>query len=171
MARFLEGNGLSGIAGVTPALHAAFHIEVMQRERAEAARRARAEERRKEEEARALEARRAALTEQIGDAAGRRALALVDYQAAAKAALAVGGARLLDCRKERRAGEWLVRFGLIGRRFACIADTQLHIIDAGICLVDHHTGRKDDKLLTLESLPPVITWANELDKLVVFRHA
>lgn len=56
------------------------------------------------------------------------------------------------------------------RRLECTCDGTMRIIDAGVCLTDHVTGRKGDALLTLESLPSVIREALQEGKLVVWRH-
>jgi hypothetical protein len=167
-----EKETVDDIPGVPPALDAAFRMEVWQRaetkrrrEEAEAARRA-------EEARRALEERRAALVEQLGDARGRREMAVHDFEAGAKAALAVGGATYLDHRASPRKHEMVVRFRFLNRRFECTCDARtLRIIDSGICLIDHDTGEKGDTRFTLESLPPVIAEAERGHKLVVFRHA
>ena len=157
------------IVGVTPALDAAFRLESYRRAEEER-RRLEAERRRQEREAaRQKEARRQELVRQIGDAAGRRALAAYDFAAAARAALAVGGAEYLDHRPVRR-GEMAVRFRLRGRRFGCTCDAEtLQIIDSGICLVDHTTDEKGDTYFTLESLPGVICEADDLHRLVQYR--
>ena len=167
---------LATIKDVKPALDVAFRLEVHQRELA-TQRRQQLEEQRRHEEARQQqelarlqhEAQRKALVEQLGDGAGRRALAKVDFKEAARAALAVGAAELLDSRPGQR-GEHVVRYRLDGQRFECICDDQLHIIDAGICLTDHHSGERGDTYFTLESLPAVIRQARHEDKLVVYRH-
>jgi hypothetical protein len=171
-----ERDSLAGIKGVTPALESAFWIETERRTRAER-RRAELEAARLREEE---EARRAAERDRlveaartsVGTAEGRRALAQVDFLAAAKAALAVGGAQYLEHRKSslvRARPEYTVRFRHIGRRFECVVDQNLRIVDAGICLVDHRTGVRWDNVLTLESLPSVIREADAEGKLVVFR--
>jgi hypothetical protein len=158
------------VKNVTPALDAAFRMESWQRAEAER-RRAELERQRAEEEAkRAAEARRQALIEQLGDGAGRREMAKVDFNEAARAALAVGGAELLDCKGSRRAQEWTVRYRLDGQRYECVCDGALHIIDAGICLVNHATGEKGDTKFTLESLPAVVREAERTGRLVRFRH-
>lgn len=166
-----EHPDLSGIASVPPALDAAFRLESWRR--VETARR-RAElerKRREEEERRAREARRQEIVERLGDAAGRRAMALVDFAEAARAALAVGGAQYLDHRNSPRKHEVIVTFRLDGTRFQCTCDSRtLAIIDAGICLTDHATGEKGDTYFTLESFPAVIRQAEREDKLVVWRH-
>jgi len=158
------------IRGVPPALDVAFRMESAQRAEVER-RRAELERLRKEEEARlALEQRRQKLVEQLGDAVGRREMAVVDFGEAARAALAVGGAEYLDHRKSNQRGEMVVRFRLDGRRFECTCDERLRIIDSGICLVDHRTQEKGDTRFTLESLPGVIAGARRQGVLHVFRH-
>jgi len=159
------------VKGIPPALDAAFRMEVRQREEAER-RRAEIERLRREEEARlAKEERRQQLAAQLGDAVGRRAMAAIDFGEAARAALAVGGAELLDHRRAARRGEIAVRFRLNRRRYECVCDERtLQIIDAGICLIDHDTGEKGDTFFTLESLPPVILQAEREGVLHVFRH-
>jgi hypothetical protein len=156
---------------VTPALDAAFRMEVWQRVEA-ARRRAELERIRKEEEERlAKEERRARLAEQIGTGAGRRAMAAVDFAEAARAALAAGGAVYLDHRAAPRRNEMVVTFQVERRQYECVCDAlRLSIIDAGICLTSHATGVKYDNQLTLESLPGVIRQAIQEGKLVVFRH-
>lgn len=158
------------IKGVTPALEAAFFMASWQRAETER-RRAELERKRAEEEARlAAEARRQELIKQLGDGAGRRALAKVDFETAARAALAVGGAELLDHKRVRGHDEYVVKFRLDRRRFECVCDGNLHIIDAGICLINHATGEKGDGKFTLESLPSVIREAEREGKLVIFRN-
>jgi hypothetical protein len=165
-----EKPSVDAIAGVPPALDAAFRMETHQR--AEAARRRLEEERRRqeEEERRQREERRRKLVEQLGDGAGRRAMAAVDFDQAARAALAVGGAVFLDSRKAHGREERVVRFRLDQRRFECTCNEKtLNIIDAGVCLIDHATGIKGDTWYTLESLPGVIRQADRQGVLVVFR--
>ncbi len=163
---------LDHIRGVAPALDAAFRLESWRRAETE---RQRAEvERllREEEERRAREERRKELVAKLGDAQGRREMALQDFGAAARAALAVGGAEYLDHRKAHRPHESVVTFRVMQRRFECTCDDRtLRIIDAGICLTDHGTGERGDTYFTLESLPAVILDADRKGKLVVFRHA
>lgn len=166
-----EAKNVNAVAEVAPALDGAFRFESWQR--AEAERRRREERERREEEERqlALEERRREINEQIGSSEGRRAMAQIDFAEAARAALAIGNAKYLDHRKAVQQHEMAIRFRFGGRRFECTCDDRtLRIIDAGICLVDHRTGRKDDALLTLESLPGVIQQAQREGKLVVFRH-
>ncbi len=163
--------GIMKVSGVTPALDAAFRMESWRRGEIE---RARAEVARilAEEEAKLAEAeRRQKLMETVGSAVGRRRMAVVDFGEAARAAFAVGGAEYLDHRPMGFRNEMAVTFRVNGRRFECICDSgTLQIVDAGICLQDHRTGRRDDKLLTLESLPSVIIEADREGKLVVFRN-
>lgn len=150
----------SHIRGVPPALDAAFRLERWRREEA-ARRRAELEAARRREE----------LARTLGDGAGRRVIAAQDFEAAARAALAVGGARLLEHRASVNAGEMVVRFRLDDMRFECTCDARtLRIIDAGVCLVDHETDERGDTYFTLESLPGVIRQAEEEGVLVVFRH-
>lgn len=169
-----EKSSVDDIPGVTPALDAAFRMEVWQR--AEAKRRREELEKRLREEAerRAIEERRKKLVEELGDAQGRREMAAIDFEQAARAALAVGGATFLDSRAVNRRGqnqEMVVKFRFLNRRFECTCDARtLRIIDSGICLIDHDTGEKGDTRFTLESLPSVIKEAHDDGKLVVFRH-
>lgn len=168
---YLDGQeSVAGIKGVTPALDLSFRVEVFHRKEVEK-RRAEAEKRRREEEERlAREARRKELAEKLGDGAGRRAMAAVDFEEAARAALAVGGAELLDTRKGQR-GERVVRYRLDRQRYECVCNERtLQIIDSGICLTDHDTGEKGDTYFTLESLPSVVRQANNGGRLVVYRH-
>jgi hypothetical protein len=172
LGAFLDGAAdVDHIPGVAPALDAAFRIERWRQEQA-ARRRAEAEaQRRREEEARALEERRQHLRDTLGDAGARRRLAVRDFDEAARAALAVGGAELGDTRPAHGKNEMVVRFRHLGRRFECICDKHtLRIIDAGVCLVDHHNNERGDDRFTLESLPAVIAQAEREGVLVVFRH-
>jgi len=161
---------VDNIKNVTPALDGAFRMASWQRTETDR-RRVELERLRAEEEARrAAEARREALIKQLGDGAGRREMAKVDFEAATRAALAVGGAVLLDWKRTGRREEFTVKYRLDGRRFECVCDVDLHIVDAGICLVDHRTGIKGDTKFTLESLPAVVRQAEREGVLVVFRH-
>lgn len=165
-----EAASLDGIKGVSPALDAAFRMECWQR--AEAARRRAELERRlrEEEERRRAEELRQEIILKLGDGRSRRELAKQDFGAAASAALRVGGATLIDQRVSHHRAEYVVRFRLDGRRYECVCDQNLRIIDSGICLTDHDTGEKGDTWLTLESLPSVIREADRERKLVVYRH-
>jgi len=171
-AAFLdEAKNVDKIAGVIPALDAAFRIEAWHRKEAIKARLEAERKRREEEERLAREERRQLLVEKLGDGAGRREMAQLDFEEAARAALAVGGATLLDHRASYNKGEMVIQFRLERRRFECTCERNtLRIIDSGICLIDHATGRRDDNLLTLESLPAVIKEAMDIGRLVVFRH-
>lgn len=156
---------IDNIAGVTPALDLAFHFASRQRQLLEERRaeleRIHAEERRREEAMRS-----------IGTGLGRRTVAATDFETAARAALAVGGAELLDVRAGRVRNEMVVQYRFSNRRLECVADRNtLQIIDSGICLEDHHTREKGDTYFTLESLPAVVRQAIQEHKLVVYRHA
>jgi hypothetical protein len=169
---------VADIPGVSPALDAAFRMETwrraeIERHRVEAERR-----RREEEERRAKEERRQQLVKQLGDGAGRREMAKVDFAEAAKAALAIGGAVFVDHRHSPQRNEMIVRYRLDGRRFECTCDSRtMQIIDAGVCLTAHdddpdfEEGTRGDSFFTLESLPSVIRQAEREGHLVVFRHA
>ncbi len=160
---------LALIQHVHPALDAAFRMESFQRAEV-ARRRAELEAARIAEEARlAREARRLELVTKLGDGAGRREMALHDFQTAARAALAVGGAEYLDHKLVRR-GEWAVKYRLDGARYECTCDERLRIVDSGICLTSHDDGEKGDTYFTLESLPAVIRQAIRERVLVVYRH-
>jgi hypothetical protein len=168
---FLDGlKSVAEVRDVSPALDAAFRMELWQRKEAEKRRRELEEKRRLEEEARQKEAKRQAIIEKLGDGAGRREMAQVDFEEAAKAALAVGGAELIDHREAPYDDEMIVKFRLNRQRFECTCDKNLRIIDAGVCLTSHDTGEKGDTWLTLESLPAVIREAQNSRQLVVFRH-
>ena len=166
-----KATALAEIKGVTPGLDVAFRMESWQRDEAERRRLELERLRREEEERRIREERRRQIAEQIGTGAGRREMAKIDFAEAAKAALAISGAELLDDRRGARRDEHVVRFRFLRRRFECVCDDRLQIIDSGICLRDHDTGEAGDTWLTLESLPGVIQEAYETDRLVVFRHA
>lgn len=158
------------IKDVTPALELSFRWEIWHRDEAEK-RRAELERLRREEEARLeREERMRRFREQAGDAQARREMAQVDFRAAAQAALAMANARLLDCRRSRNQGEMVVQYECEGRRLECVCDMNLSIIDAGICLTDHHTGEKGDTYFSLETLPGVIREAIRTGRLVVWRH-
>lgn len=149
---------LDGIKGVTPALDLAFRFLTREREGAEW----RETERRRRLE----EAERHALALQLmGTSSGRREVARVDFAAAARSALALSGAELLDWRAGRGA-EVVVQYRLMARRFECVVDREtLQVLDAGICLRNH------DRELSLESLPPTVLAADREGLLHVFRHA
>jgi hypothetical protein len=151
------------IAGVVPALDLAFRFATHQRQLLEERRaeleRIREEERRREEAMR-----------NMGTGLGRRTLAATDFETAARAALAVGGAELLDVRPGHR-NEMIVQYRFQNRRLECVAHKDsLQIIDSGICLEDHRTREKGDTYFTLESLPAVVQQAIREGRLVVYRH-
>jgi len=159
------------VPGVSPALDAAFRMELWQRAEIERRRIEAERRRREEEEHRAKEELRQQLVKQLGDGAGRREMARVDFAEAAKAALAIGGAVFVDHRQSPQRNEMTVRYRLDGRRFECTCDARtMQIIDAGVCLTDHDTGERGDAFFTLESLPAVIREAERLGVLHVFRH-
>lgn len=166
-----EADTVAHIPDVAPALDAVFRMEVWRRAEAVKQRLELERQRREEEERLARIQKRQELVEQLGDGAGRRRMAVEDFDEAAKAALRVGGAHFLDSRNAHQRSEKVVRFRFDGRRFECTCDaTTLRIIDAGICLQDHNTGVKGDTFFTLESFPAVIRQAIDEDKLVVWRH-
>lgn len=163
-------DSVNEVPGVTPALDLAFRWVSYQRAAAEARAaemaRIRAEEAAKEAE----QERVRRLMEQTGTAVGRRALATADFEAAARAALAVSGAELLDVRDSHKRGEKVVQYRFQLRRLECVVDARtLRVIDAGVCL-DDHRGTKGDTRFTLESLPGVIGEAIRQNKLVIWRH-
>lgn len=158
-------DSVRGIPNVTPALDLAFRFESWQREQQEERRRLLEQRRLEEERRRQEEERRQALREQIGTGEGRRALAQVDFNAAASAALRISGARLTDIRNSYNRNEMVVQFIHEGRGFECVVERDtLHVVDSGICLNGH------DTLFTLESLPPVISQAIREGRLHVYRH-
>jgi hypothetical protein len=159
------------IPDVTPALDAAFRMEVFRRKEVQRRREELERQRQEEEQRKALEERRKQILAGLGDGALRRAVAKVDFEAAARAALTVAGAQYLDHRVLGRGGEMAVVFRFKARRFECTCDKDtLRIIDSGICLQDHDTGERGDRLFTLESLPSVIQEADRDGKLVIYRH-
>lgn len=163
------------VKGVTPGLDAAFRFEVRRREGEERRRVELERVRREEEERRRVEEERDRLIRGFGDGAARRELARVDFHEAARRALLVSNAELLDARPG--PGVMVVRFRLDGRRFECTCEQDtLRIVDSGICLTaseddpDFEEGMKGDSFFTLESLPSVIREAERDGKLVVYRH-
>jgi hypothetical protein len=160
------------ISGVTPGLDAAFRMEVYRREQAEARRIELARLAAEEEARRAAEQLRREINQRYGSSERLRELARIDFGAAAKTALAVGGAEYLDHRQHGRGGtDYAVKYRIDGHRLECVCDVQMRIIDAGVCLTDHRTETKYDQHFTLESLPSVIREAINKHKLVVWRHA
>lgn len=166
-----KAGSIDNVPGVTPPLDLAFRF--LSHDRAE--REKRREELRKlreaEEKKRAEEERIQKLMKDAGSAAGRRALAVTDFETAAREALRVSGAELLDARPSYNRMEMVVQYRFQNRRLECTVEKKtLRIIDAGVCLTDHDTGRKGDRFFTLESLPGVIAEAIKLNKLVIWRH-
>ena len=166
-----RAKSIDKISGVTPALDLAFQFlsyeRVEKEKRREELRKLREEEERKRTE----EERVHQLMKDAGTAVGRRALAPKDFETAAREALRVSGAELLDFRPSYNKAEVVVQYRFQQRRLECVVDKYtMRIVDAGVCLTDHHTGRKDDRLFTLESLPAVIAEALRLNKLVIWRH-
>lgn len=152
---------ISAVQGVTPALDLAFRLLWKQRDDAE----------RRRIEIDRLE-RLAELERAGGTAVGRRRLAVEDFERAARAALAAGGAEYLSHQQGARPTEMVVRFRTMHERFECVVDARsLAIVDAGICLVDNRTGRRWDSSLSLESLPGVCREALENYVLHRFRYA
>jgi hypothetical protein len=155
---YLDGEAsVDHIPGVAPSLDGTFRMEHWRRETAK--------------RIRLRDERRRELRRCFGDGAARRAMAQVDFETAARTALAVGGAHYLDHRSAPRGDEMVVRFCLDDERFECTCDAStLRIIDSGICLIDHETEERGDAYFTLESLPGVIRQAQREGRLVVFRH-
>ncbi len=168
---------IAHVRGVTPALDLAFRWlswgrerarELAEQRRAEARELARLmeEERLAEEEARRV----AELERTLGTGHGRRAMAHHDFEAAARAALAISGAELLDVIPSVQRDEVRVQYRFRNRRLECVCHRRtLRIVDAGACLTDHE-GTRGDTFFTLESLPAVIGQAMDEDRLVVWRH-
>ena len=169
-------SSVQDIPGVTPALDLAFRWVSYQRVQAEIREQER-ERLRLEEEARLLrmvaeEAEKTRLQELMKDAStamGRRALASRDFNTAAREALRVSGAVLLDTRESNRRGEMVVQYRFMERRLECVVDRDtLRILEAGVCLTGSD-GVRGDTRFTLESLPGVIAEAIQRNVLVVFR--
>jgi len=153
---------LEDIQEVPPALDLCFRMKSWYREWVEVKR---------EEERKRLEAEERArhLRESLGNGAGRRQMAKVDFGAAAKAALDVAGAEYSDHRESHGRNEYVVRYRLDGGRYECVVSSELRCIDSGVCLTSESTGEKGDTYFTLESLPGVIRQAVRENKLVVYR--
>ncbi len=164
-----QKESVASIKELVPSLQAAFELETRERNRA-VQRRLELERRRQAKADKTKrDARREELANALGTGRGRREMALIDFHSAAEAALAIGGAILLDVRNGLRR-EKVVRYRLDGRRYECVCDVQMRIIDAGVCLTDEDTGEKGDTFFTLESLPAVIRQADREGILVVYRH-
>lgn len=164
-------DSLNHIDNVTPALDLAFCWITRWRAEQEERRRELERIRAEEEAKRAAQEKMEKAMKDAGSAVGRRALAIQDFEAAAKEALKVSGAELLDVRDSYERGEKVVQYRFRQRRLECVVDAKtLGVTDSGICLTDHHSGEKGDTYFTLESLPGVIGEAIDLGKLVVYRH-
>jgi len=169
-AAYLERlESVSHVSGVTPALDLAFRwlsylrLETERLEREEEARRAEEERKRLAEER-----LREALRNNTG--AGRRALAVLDFNTAARQALALSGAELLDARPSYNKNEMVVQYRFRHRRLECVVTREtLRVVDSGVCL--GHGAEKGDTLFTLESITTVIGEALDRGILVVYRHA
>lgn len=166
-------DSVDDIPGVTPPLDLAFRWISYQRAAAEARAAEEARLRAIEEAKLAEQERVRRLMKQTGTAAGRRALALQDFNAAAKAALALGGAEFLDAHDGYHQKEKVVQYRFRHRRLECVCHAEtLRIIEAGVCL-DNHMGEEDSKsdtLFTLETLPTVIAEVMDMGRLHVWRH-
>lgn len=159
------------IPGVTPSLDLAFRWVSRQRELAEARRQELEKIWAEEEKEREKQERIKEEMERAGTAVHRRSLAGRDFDVAAREALRVSGAEILDTRPGFNEREMVVQYRFRQRRFECVVDKMtLRIIDAGVCLTDERTGEKGDTRFTLESLPGVVGEAIDQDVLVVFRH-
>lgn len=146
------------LVGASPALVAAYEFAVSARAEADAQER---------KNAALLEAQEA-----LGTPEGRRRLSAgASFDAAAEEALRTAGAEFLSAR-EVRPGEMAVRYVTSGHRLECVVDrATLRVLDAGVCLTDESSGRKDDSLLSLEALPLVVNEADEQNALVIWRRA
>lgn len=159
------------IQGVTPALHLAFLWHTWRRRLTDAQRRRLERLAQMEERQRKQALRRMRFQNDVWNRAAKRGQAALDFPTAARDALAVSGAELLDERAARRRDERIVQFRYRNRRFECVVHAPtLRIVDAGICLEDHVTGERGDNRFTLESLPAVLEEAIQTHRLVVFRH-
>lgn len=165
---YLEGtSSLDGAVNVSSCLLMSFRVASYLRDQeVELARVAQeAEEQRVREEA------QRELRSRLNTTEGRRALAAVDFDHAAQAALDVTGSVLVSSRDSYNIGEKVVQFSCRAGTFECVVDKHtFRVLDAGICLTDHQTGRKDDALFTLESLPSVVLEAYDRRLLHRYRH-
>jgi len=171
LAAYLDRkDSVGNIPQVTPALDLAFRWVIHQRVKAEERRKELERIRAEEAKQRVLEGKRQEAMQSLGTGLGRRAMAAMDFETAAKAALAVSGSELLACRPSHNKGEIVVQYRTHNRRLECVVDAKtLRVIDAGVCL-DDHLGTKGDTFFTLESLPAVVAEAIRRHKLVVWRH-
>ena len=162
-------DSVDDIPGVTPALDLAFRFvsreRILSEARAKELERLRLEEEKKME----AEARFREALKNAGTGAGRRHLATHDFDAAARAALALSGAELLETVDAYNKDERIVRYRFMNQRLECVVNRHtLRITDSGICL--GHGAEKGDTFFTLESLPTVVAEAIRGHKLVVYRH-
>lgn len=158
---------LDGIANVGASLMMSFRVASYLRDKEIEAARAAQEA----EEQRVREETLKELRSKLDTTEGRRALAAIDFDRAAQAALDVTGSVLISSRDSYNVGEKVVRFSCRAGSFECVVDKHtFRVVDAGICLTDHQTGRKDDTLFTLESLPSVVLEAQDRRLLHRYRH-
>ena len=123
------------------------------------------------ERAREVERRREEMAQSVGSSVGRRVIAATDFEAAARSALAVSEAELLDARQGRGEREMVVQYLFQSQRFECVVQRDtLRVVDSGICLTDSDTGEKGDTYFTLESLPGVVRQAVQEGELHIYRH-
>lgn len=157
-----RAESVAGISCVTPALDLAFRWISQQRERHE--KRERALEAQRVEAARVAAAavRREQALKDAGTGAERRALATRDFPTAAKIALAVSGAELLDTQSAPDPGQHVVTFRFRNRRFRSVVTSDLFVVDAGFCLDG------DDYKLSLETIPGTISEALDRGVLHVY---
>jgi hypothetical protein len=107
----------------------------------------------------------------LEDASRRGEATLENAEEHAYEAVAAAGGRVSSVRHLQRGAQLEVQFEFQGERFVTLVNAlTLQVIDAGICLVDHHDGHQGDEELTLESLPAAIREAMELGVLVITRH-
>lgn len=158
---YISGAEELTVKGVPRDLADIFRVKVAKR-KAEAARRAEIEAKRR------AAAERAELDKKVGTSEGRRALAAVDFDAAARSALVVGGAEFLAARPGPNPGTMTVVYRCEGHRLGCVVDMMLRVVNAGICLTDHYTDESGDEYFTLESLPSVVREAVRDRKLVIW---
>ncbi len=163
---------VANIPGVTPALDLTFRWLTHQRILADARRERMERELARQAEAEARrEAEAQAAAKYIKEQQTIYTKRVRDFEGAARAALSVSGAELLDHRPAQQKTEAVVQFRFQQQRFECVVNRQtLQIIDAGICLMNHATDERGDSYFTLESLPAVIHEAMRRGVLVVFRH-
>jgi len=167
---FVDRLPVDDVSHLTPALHLAYNFECKVREDLEELARRQEAERLRIEAEEVRTQKRAELAKKIGTGAGRRELAAVDFNAAARSALLTTDAVLLDTRPGYDKNEMVVQYRFMNRRFECTCDRlTMRILDAGVCL--GHGAAKGDRLFTLESICGPIREAIEGDFLVVYRHA